>query len=94
MSTTSETTIQRLEAILAASELSEAEREDLWNAFCILNALEFARKLHGLVLPDELARELLSLKVGSAGLSEDDGLQIAMDRAVANFWKRLGWFGE
>ena len=59
MSTTAEKVIEQLDSILAASELNEAEREDLWNAFFVLNSLDFAKKMHGLVLPDALKAELL-----------------------------------
>jgi hypothetical protein len=81
---TNETTEQAL-ATLPAETL-----ESLWLAFQTLNALEFARHLHTLGIPDALKREFLCAKVNQKPRDQENLMQAAIGRAMDSFWSRLG----
>jgi hypothetical protein len=85
------TTIEQLHLILAADGLEGSERLDLATAFFVLNPLEFARKLHGLTIPEHITSQLLALKVAapSGQTFSDAGMQNAVSFAMNQFWQRL-----
>jgi hypothetical protein len=85
-----ETTEEKLNAILGADELSNSAREALFSSFFILNALELARKLYGLDIPDSVRAQMIALKVSAPTPSKDDGMERVISNAAERFWNRLG----
>jgi hypothetical protein len=85
------TTIEQLHLILAADGLEGSERLDLATAFFVLNPLEFARKLHGLTIPEHITSQLLALKVAapSGQTFSDEAMQNAVENAMSLWWSRL-----
>ena len=90
------TTTEKLHLILAADELEDSERVDLAPSFCVLNPLEFARKLHGLTIPEHIESQLLALKVATPnGQSfSDEVTQNAVENIMSRWWNRLSVDGE
>jgi hypothetical protein len=88
---TSKTTAEQLHLILAADGLDDSERLDLATAFFVLNPIEFARKLHGLTIPEHVTSQLLSLKVAapSGQTFSDEAMQNAVELAMGRFWQRM-----
>jgi len=75
--------------MLAAANLSAPEREEISTAFLVLNALQFAHKLHELEIPDKAKSELLALKVHAPLPPKEDLMQTAIARAMDRYWARL-----
>ncbi len=69
--------------------LSEAEQEELFTSFHILNSLDFAQNLHARPFPDSLKAEFLAAKVGMKPAEQADLLQKSLEHAVDGFWNRL-----
>jgi hypothetical protein len=48
--------------ILLGTRIANSEREELWDAFFVMNALAFAKYLHGLAIPESVKAQLLAEK--------------------------------
>jgi hypothetical protein len=46
--------------ILLGTRIANYEREELWDAFFAMNALDFAKHLHGLAIPESVKAQLLA----------------------------------
>jgi hypothetical protein len=87
-----ETTDESLKSILTESNLPNAARINLWDAFFSLHALDFAKHLHRQEIPDNVKSKLLALKIQTPHnpADKDEILQDAMNDAVAQLWARIG----
>jgi hypothetical protein len=48
--------------ILLGTRIANSQREELWDAFFVMNALDFAKYLHGLAIPESVKAQLLAEK--------------------------------
>lgn len=69
--------------------LTPAEVEDLQTSFAAMNALEFAKHLHTLNIPDSVKSEWLAAKVQQKPSERDDAMQKVIENAMLKFWSRL-----
>ncbi len=83
-------TTDKLNAILAAAELTPAEHEELFTSFNIENPLELAKRLHSHQdIPDATKSALLALRVGLPPKYETAGLSVVIEAAMQSFWAGL-----
>jgi hypothetical protein len=53
---------KNLTMILLGTRIANSQREELWDAFFVMNTLDFAKHLHGLEIPESVKAQLLAEK--------------------------------
>lgn len=71
------------------SASTEQIQEELEIALGAMNALDFARYLYPLALPDATKNEWLLKKVNQSPKEDEDLLRRAIERNASEFWARL-----
>jgi hypothetical protein len=72
-----------------ATPLTLALMEELQTAFAAMNALEFARYLHTLAIPDAVKSEWLKCKVMLKPSEQENAMQNAVARAMDKWWTQF-----
>jgi hypothetical protein len=84
-----ETVEQKLQTILASSEIDDDTRQDCQAAIHLLDALAFAKRLRSYSFPDSIKSELLSWKIQTPTRPKNDALEIVLTASMDGFWKRI-----
>jgi hypothetical protein len=75
---------------LALSALEPSLRDEVFNAFHLMNPIQFAGLLLSMELPNDVTRELLLCKVSQPPKYRGESIETLTKRAVEQFWNRLG----